>query len=281
LWGGSNYGTVGVVDLALDTFTPYFPTFVGSGCFDGLAYDGSDNTLWASGDVYSTTEHYQTDGTLINQFSNAGITGATGGSGIAAGTTGLFLANNGLSEIWFAQKDFTSSVLFAAFPRRLEDLECDPITFAGLGVGAIWSIDAYDNVLNAWEVSAEECPFGGGGGMVACTQGYWKNHPDDWANLDPDGLPAWGGGLTYMEILWTEPSKGNASVILAHAYIAAVLNTGADAGDLADAAAMLAAHPVGSGDLKAGKNAHPDRALALAIAENLQASIIFRHDRAR
>ncbi len=58
--------------------------------------------------------------------------------------------------------------------------------------------------------------------------------------------------------------------MLAHAYIAAVLNTGGNTSDLANALAMLEAHPIGSGDLKAGKNADPDRAVALEIMENLQ-----------
>jgi hypothetical protein len=58
---------------------------------------------------------------------------------------------------------------------------------------------------------------------------------------------------------------------LAHAYIAAILNTGAPAADLATALALLTAHPVGSGDLVAKKKAHPDRAQALIVAGLLQA----------
>ena len=73
-----------------------------------------------------------------------------------------------------------------------------------------------------------------------------------------------------MEIFNTSPKKGDASVMLAHAYIAALLNSGADPLDLAAAEAMLLAHPVDSGDLVAGKNADPDRAVALAIMEALQ-----------
>jgi len=73
-----------------------------------------------------------------------------------------------------------------------------------------------------------------------------------------------------MELLNTSPKKGDASVLLAHAFIAAILNTGADAGALADAEAMLNAHPVGSGDLKAGKNADPDRPIAIDQAGALQ-----------
>ena len=105
---------------------------------------------------------------------------------------------------------------------------------------------------------------------MSCTLGYWKNHPEEWLDLNPNDVPAWGGGATYMEIFNTPPKKGDASVMLAHAYIASVLNPGANPGDLADALAMLTAHPIDSGDLKAAKNADPDRAVALAIMEDLQ-----------
>ena len=108
-------------------------------------------------------------------------------------------------------------------------------------------------------------------GSVTCTLGFWKNHEGEWSNLSPGDVLAWGGGATYLDILGTAPKKGDASVILAQAFIAATLNTWADATDLANAEALLNAHPVGSGDLKAGKNADPDRAVAIALAEVLQA----------
>lgn len=172
LWGCSDFGKVGIVDLTANTFTAMFDTYAvifsdgsfGSGCFDGLAYDGTDDTIWASGDVSSSTEHYTTAGAAIAKFSNSGLIGFCGNSGIAVGGPVLYLANNGCSEIYTVQKDFSTSVLFAGFPRRLEDLECDPITFTAQNVGAIWSIDAYDNILNAWEIPADQCPLGGGGG---------------------------------------------------------------------------------------------------------------------
>jgi len=52
------------------------------------------------------------------------------------------------------------------------------------------------------------------------TQGYWKNHLEDW--------PADNGyflcGEEFMDILWTSPKGGNAWYILAHQYIASMLN---------------------------------------------------------
>lgn len=170
LWACSGFGTVGIVDLALNTFTPAFDTYAvafpgggtGSGCFDGLAYDGTDNSIWASGDVSDSVEHYTAPGVPISKTSGMyGLLGGYGNSGIAVGGAKLYLANNGGQQIYEALKDFSSVTLFAGFPRRLEDLECDPVTFTTQGVGAIWSIDAYDNILNAWEIPLGQCGLGG------------------------------------------------------------------------------------------------------------------------
>src|SRR5205814_1488894 len=97
----------------LNTFTPVFDTSTvvfqdgstGSGCFDGLAYDGQDNTLWASGDVSPTTEHYTITGAPLAKFNN-GLN--PGNSGIAVGGPLLYLANDGSSQIYQVAKDFST-----------------------------------------------------------------------------------------------------------------------------------------------------------------------------
>lgn len=158
LWACTDHASVGTIDLTANTFTPRFGV---AGCTDGLAYDAADDTIWASPDVSTTVYHYMSDGTLIGSFPVS--LGGYGNSGIAVGGTLLYLANNGGSQIYTSDKAFsTPPVLFASFPRRIEDLECDNVTFAAGGVGAIWSGDAYDNILNAWEIPAGACSFGGG-----------------------------------------------------------------------------------------------------------------------
>ncbi len=111
------------------------------------------------------------------------------------------------------------------------------------------------------------------------TQGYWKNHLCAWVGIDPCAIFAIGGtaavdfdafpgGLTYIQVFKTSP-KGDASIILAHQYLAAKLNDlkwGAPDvydGFIADAEAFLLEHPVGSdpqGD---------DREYAINLAEIL------------
>ncbi len=54
------------------------------------------------------------------------------------------------------------------------------------------------------------------------TQGYWKNHPEEWASEEKfDNF--FKSGDCYLDVL-TTPTKGNAYYILAHQYIAAYLN---------------------------------------------------------
>jgi hypothetical protein len=164
LWACSaqDFDTVGQINLVTNVWTPAFTT---QGCIDGLAYDATDDTIWSSDDVSSHVEHYTTAGLLLSSNPISGLIGGCGNSGIAVGGQKLYLANNGCSQIYGVEKDFSSSTLFATFPARLEDLECDNITFvAPDGKAAIWSQDAYDNVLNAWEIPAGACLFGGGGG---------------------------------------------------------------------------------------------------------------------
>jgi hypothetical protein len=64
----------------------------------------------------------------------------------------------------------------------------------------------------AWAVNA--CPL---------TQGFWKNHPQDW---EAQSLTIGGSSYTKAELLviLETPPEGNAVLILAHQLIAADLN---------------------------------------------------------
>jgi hypothetical protein len=82
-------------------------------------------------------------------------------------------------------------------------------------------------------------PACGGDCGCALTQGYWKNHPEDpaWATAD---LSLFGGAANAMTILQTNPQFGNAWLILAHQYIAYLLDVGRAGGSCT---------PPGLGDL--------------------------------
>jgi len=134
-------------------------TFAANSLIDGLAYDGNDDSLWISADVEQTVYHYSSSGNVLGSFQVA--LGGCGNSGlVVASPSTLYFANNGCGEIYSGGKDGTSISLFTSLAgKRVEDLECDNTTFPGQSV--IWSKDAYDYELNAFEVPAGECAEGG------------------------------------------------------------------------------------------------------------------------
>jgi hypothetical protein len=67
------------------------------------------------------------------------------------------MSNGGCSEIYEADKEFSGTTLFGEYPARMEDIECDSQTFAASGTAAIWSVNAYDNIVNAWAIDAASC----------------------------------------------------------------------------------------------------------------------------
>ncbi len=117
------------------------------------------------------------------------------------------------------------------------------------------------------------------------TQGYWKTHADPdntkkyddtWDDLGgSDAIFLWG--LSYIDILNTAP-KGDAWYILAHQYIAAILNEAAGANtvtptditdELADALALLTAWAPGTLGPKATGAAADARDDAIELAGDL------------
>lgn len=93
LWACSDFNGVGLIDPATWAFTFAFSS---QGCFDGLAYDASDDTIYSSADVSSHVEHYSVLGALLST-NPVSLGGTSASSGIAVGGTNLYLANNGFS----------------------------------------------------------------------------------------------------------------------------------------------------------------------------------------
>lgn len=160
LWVCSSHSQVTLVDHNAGVVDTSVVPFSVPACTDGLAYDGEDDTIWVSPDSSSTVYHYDLSGTQLGSFYVGSLLAGCGNSGIAVGGEKLYLANNGCSTIFEVPKDFSSSTQLASYPARLEDLECDGVSFPGKSV--IWSQDAYDRVLNAWEIPSGLCELGGG-----------------------------------------------------------------------------------------------------------------------
>ena len=100
------------------------------------------------------------------------------------------------------------------------------------------------------------------------TQGYWKNHPELWP-VDSIVLGGWNITKAQALAVLSTPPRGDATYILAHQLIAAMLNmlNGADSSSVADqiteADLWLVAHPLDSRPTGA------DREAGLLLASRL------------
>jgi hypothetical protein len=130
---------------------------------DGMAYDSSDDTLYMSPDVNLNVYHLSTTGTLLNTVTPKNAAGQPDGavSGVVVGSDNtLYIGRSGDEEIRRIDKttgNFISS--FTSTSGRVEDLTCDPVTYAPLE--AILSKDAFNALYEAFEVEAGTCPLQG------------------------------------------------------------------------------------------------------------------------
>jgi hypothetical protein len=96
--------------------------------------------------------------------------------------------------------------------------------------------DSGQSADSEWDVTVNlRCTTDGG---CTLTPGYWKTHSiygpapydDTWGQVGEDtwffyAEDEYGTPQSYYQVLWTSPQGGNAYYILAHAWIAAYLNT--------------------------------------------------------
>lgn len=168
---------------------------VGGGFHDGLAYDASDDTLWFSNDASTEVRHYTTSGELLNTY-----TVPFGNSGIAVGGPTLYMGSADRGIIYKVDKlTFTVLGSFASPGGRDEDIECDNVSFAPREV--IWSKDAYNNTLTAFEVTPGTCQVG----LVQSPQGQLQLHM-------PEALPAGSFLAPVVSVFNNKPSPANYTV---------------------------------------------------------------------
>jgi hypothetical protein len=150
----------------------------GFGCLslvDGLAYDGTDDTLWYSPDASQRIYHFETfmdtdfsavpasppPGYIdVNDPPNDMVAecGFNYSSGVAAGANDLWLDADGCPRYFQYSKTGTKIASFPYDSTRAEDNECDNVTFAPLF--ALWVRDV-DGRIAAFEQPIE-CKVGGG-----------------------------------------------------------------------------------------------------------------------
>ena len=183
LWG-AYADAVYLIDIGDPTVTgPAVATFQfnpgvgGIALVDGLAWDNNDDTLYYSPDVNLNVYQFSLGtgvnpplGTLMNTVTPKNAAGEADGfvSGVAigAGNT-LYIGRDGNAEIRRVDKTTGAFVsTFATTAGRVEDLVCDPVTYAPLE--AILAKDAYGGpkedpgnhaFYEAFEVEQGTCPL--------------------------------------------------------------------------------------------------------------------------
>ncbi len=150
--------------------TLQFTTTVGgSALVDGLAYDaGGNGTLYYSPDVNCNVYHFSLGrggdpalGTLMNTVTPKNSLGQSDClvSGVVVGSANtLYIGRNGDAEIRRVDKTTGAFISqFATTSGRVEDLTCDPVTYAPNE--AILAKDAYNGLFEAFEVERGTCPL--------------------------------------------------------------------------------------------------------------------------
>jgi hypothetical protein len=181
---------------------------------DGIALDGSDDTLWLSGDVSSTVEHYMTSGGFINQITPTDANGVPEGdiSGVVAGAGDrLYLGHNptsGATHIDLHQKNGTFISGFTTGGNRVEGLECDTLNFSPLL--ALWVRDFGPNPshMNVFELEPGTC---------TCPGTVTGDDDDD--NDDNDDIPFdCSRPIDALTMIWNgqAPNHNVAVKIVAH-----------------------------------------------------------------
>ncbi len=152
---------------ALATFA-FNPNVGGYALIDGLAWDRNDDTLYHSPDIDLNVYQFSLGtggnpplGTLMNTVAPQNAAGTADGlvSGVAIGSDNtLYIGRDGAGEIRRINK--TTGVFISQFTTtygRVEDLTCDPVTYAPKEV--ILAKDAYNNFYEAFEVEGLTCPL--------------------------------------------------------------------------------------------------------------------------
>lgn len=252
LWAGEGGGGVGGAVYRID-LDPLTNAVLGSqivfnvavvvglcGLDDGLAFDANavgdpnDDLIYYSNDCWVTTiRAFDLNGNLVDSFPFAGS--GPHNSGLAVGGQLLYEADV-FSSLALVVDKTTKALQFSFLTAVVgdpnfhpEDLECDTNTFvtAALARHVMWSKEAYAPMrAHAFEIPFGSCGVGGKPDhhfVCPFTPGYWKTHPDTWPVKE---LVL--GKMTYaveeLLALLETPTKGDASMILAHQLIAAKLN---------------------------------------------------------
>lgn len=244
LWGGNLDGAgncrIWNADPVSGAATLQF-TASGGNCsalfFDGITVDTVTGTIYWSPDVSDVIHHTTKAGAAVGpDIPFSALTGLLN-SGLAIGIDGsLFAGTDGAGQIIQLDPAVPSVVgTFASVTGRDEDLECGPL-FTKADASTVETILSRD--FETGRIDVLEAPAGTCKSPVTtqgCSPGYWKNHPDAWADtgFSPNQTVALAGftntGRQSLSLIDALSLKGGSTIqgakdILLRAAVAALLN---------------------------------------------------------
>lgn len=135
----------------------------------GLAYDGTNDSLWYAPQGTQRIYHFNTAGQLLGYFDTNDASGSlfpdcisNRVSGVAAGAGSLYLSAGECAKGFrYTKSDSQAALKLSAFtaPAVSGDVECDNLTFSAT---VVWVRSIGDGRLRAVEVAPGTCVFGGG-----------------------------------------------------------------------------------------------------------------------
>ena len=139
---------------------------------DGSGWDAENDLVYVSPDVSPTTYIYSEAGTLIRSFS---VPSDCPGSGLAVSGEHVYQACDGAVMVYQLDKATDAPIIkFVSGDQRTEDLECDPFTFANANKDVIWTKEAFEDKVFAFEIPHGTCNIAG----VATPPGPTPPTPD-------------------------------------------------------------------------------------------------------
>lgn len=149
------------IDIKTGAATFMFPTpeTTGIDLCDGSGWDAENDVVYVSPDVSPTTYMYKEDGTFIQGFS---VPADCPGSGLAVSGEHIYQACDGQVKVYQLDKATEAPLIkFVSGDQRTEDLECDPFTFASLNRDVIWTKEAFEDRVFAFEIPRGTCNIAG------------------------------------------------------------------------------------------------------------------------
>jgi hypothetical protein len=157
-WAGLQFTLIPVLDLpgGCNSLAGCSPTV------SGLAYDGTDDSLWYVPQGSQRVYHFNTGGQPLGYFDTANFPDCPTNSvtGIAAGASALYLTSSGCANGLQYTKTGTKTSSFSVGGTQAAGATCDNTTF--LNTTALWVRDAANGNLRAIEIAPGTCALGGG-----------------------------------------------------------------------------------------------------------------------